>query len=782
MRPPPAYPGLASYGDSDDDADLFFGRTRERELLIANLRAARTTVVYGPSGVGKSSLLHAGVVHRLREEADDDDDEPRTAVVILDDWTGDPEQRLAAQIRALTSDDGAGSPVAAVAAYRRHRSGGLLLILDQFEEYLRFHPGPSEPRFDATLSELVGDRRLSVRVLIAIREDRLADLDRLAGRLPNLFGNTLRLGALTPAAALQAIEGPIERYAAWARAGRVTREVTLEDGLGEAVRDELVALTERRQNASASGRPPRHEPGVEASFLQIVMRRLWDEDTAAGGTTLQLATYARLGGAGEIVATHLDAALASLSAHDQAVADEILRFLVTPSGATACLTARDLSEYTDRPEAEVEALAEKLSRPPARILRGVAATTGEVTAGGYELPQVLAEPAVEWRARRRTARLEERARRLLLALVAMTSVALALVGYALDPEPLQRLELASVDARFDVRGARGADPRIALVTIDDATNARLDAGPTPARAVTARVLDAIAATDPRAVVVDIRYNRPKDPTADRMLIAAIHGPLSARLVLATDRLNGAGQSQLFGSEEQTFDDRSAPAVGYAGFPADPGNVARRVARTVTLPSGAEGLDTLGVVAARIAGAIRPQQLPSEAWIAFRGGNGTFARIRFDDVLQRRPEALAKLHGKIVVLGNTAKVVGDVHRTSAPGPSPMDGAEIQANAISTALDRFPLRGVGRTLDLLLIIALGLVPLALALRSKVVLVLPAALIVAALFCAVAQLAFVQGRVVPVVYPLLSLALATVGVTAVAVSRGRADARRARDARAR
>ncbi len=64
--PPSPYKGLAPYEDSDLDALLFFGRERESEVIAANLMAARLTILYGPSGVGKSSLLRAGVTSRLR--------------------------------------------------------------------------------------------------------------------------------------------------------------------------------------------------------------------------------------------------------------------------------------------------------------------------------------------------------------------------------------------------------------------------------------------------------------------------------------------------------------------------------------------------------------------------------------------------------------------------------------------------------------------------------------------------------------------------------------------
>ena len=61
------YKGLAAFEDSELDALFFFGRERDTEIVVANLIASRLTVLYGPSGVGKSSLLLAAVARRLRE-------------------------------------------------------------------------------------------------------------------------------------------------------------------------------------------------------------------------------------------------------------------------------------------------------------------------------------------------------------------------------------------------------------------------------------------------------------------------------------------------------------------------------------------------------------------------------------------------------------------------------------------------------------------------------------------------------------------------------------------
>ena len=50
-KTPTPFKGLAPFEASDVDALLFFGRDRERELIVANLLASRLTVLYGPAGV-----------------------------------------------------------------------------------------------------------------------------------------------------------------------------------------------------------------------------------------------------------------------------------------------------------------------------------------------------------------------------------------------------------------------------------------------------------------------------------------------------------------------------------------------------------------------------------------------------------------------------------------------------------------------------------------------------------------------------------------------------------
>ena len=787
----PPYLGLASYGDTDEDAARFFGREAERDLVIANLRSATVTVLYGPSGVGKSSLLHAGVVHRLRAT------QAQPGVIVLDDWSRDPTAALTAGVAAVAGvhSDGGESDLtlsAALDALREQRTRALHIILDRFEDYLRLYSAGHGDEFAAALAMLLAPGHVRVRVLIALRQDRLAELDHLDGFLPARFGNVLRLEPLSPEQAREAIVGPLEFYNASRHAMQGNGAVTLEPGLVDMVLAELIDLSRRDPGrSSADGQGDGSADSIDPSFLSLTMRRIWDADVGAGACELRLSTLRSLGGAARIFDNHLSSTMNALSTSERRLAADVLHFLVTPSGAIQRWTALDLADYVHRSNAEVEALTEKLSRSPARILRSVETVHDGTTHVEYEpTHQVLARPILEWRRRYETVRLEHRLRRLLLSLAAVVAVALPLIGYAVQPGPLARLELGTVDARFAIRGAQSPDRDIVLVTIGaDAYRKLLAPGAPPPRAVVAQALDEMAAARPLAIASDIVFTGSKTPAGDEALIAAIHRH-AALVVLATDSLVAPSETSgsagtpsrtvLFGRADQTFTDNTVPAAAWAGFPPD-GNdsgVIRTMERAFGLPvsqvGGAlEPMKTLALVASRVAGdgaAVR--DAPAETWVDYRGGAGTFPAVAFDDVLTGRPAALAQLHGRIVVLGITAPAVGDSHDTSAPGRSVMSGTEVQANAISTAMRGFPLRDASHGIDVVLIVILGLLPLALvqwlgALRGVL-----CAVVVALVFCGAAQLLFDAGRVVNVVFPLVGVVLGTVIVLVVDIARRRAS----------
>ncbi|HKD32012.1 MAG TPA: WD40 repeat domain-containing protein [Gaiellaceae bacterium] len=408
--PPSPFKGLAAFQDTDLDALFFYGREREREVVVANLLASRLTVLYGASGVGKTSLLRAAVAHSLRSTH-------HATVVVFSSWAGDPRLGLAEAIDEAAGIEGEGTLVE-----RLRAAGEVYVILDQFEEYFLYHErGP----FAAELAEAIGKPRLRANFLIGLREDALARLDAFKGQIPNLFANYLRLDHLDRDGARAAILGPVGRF------DELTGEnVVVEPELVDAVLNEVAA---GRVDVGRGGRGgvDADEGRVEAPYLQLVLERLWHAERERGSAVLQLATLRELGGAEAIVRAHLEQALGQLEPSEQDVAATMFGHLVTPSGSKIAHRPGDLAKYAAVPEAEVRPVLDALGRE--RIVRAVDGAGG---AERYEIfHDVLADGVLAWRARRELERDREQARarqrRLtavaaaaLLALAAMTAVAI----------------------------------------------------------------------------------------------------------------------------------------------------------------------------------------------------------------------------------------------------------------------------------------------------------------------------------------------------------------------
>ena len=397
--PPSPFKGLASFADGENDRRFFFGRERESEVVAANLMASRLTVLYGPSGVGKSSLLRAGVAQRLRALVPAGvGEDAAAAVVIVDSWRDDPILAIATAVGAPTD-----IPLVDALAERAITSGGeLYLILDQMEEYVLYHGRDGGPLAGA-LEDVLTRSDLPVHVLLGVRDDSLADLDALKRRLPGLFGNVLRLDHLTRAAARSAIEGPLLAYAELG--GPV---VTAEEALIEAVLDEVAA---GRIDQHLSGRgivdDAVRERRVEAPYLQLVLERLWEVERELGSDALRAQTLAELGGAEHIVEAHLERALSGMSPEGRDVVARLFNHLVTPSGTKIAHAVDDLARYADEDPSALEPVLAQLDA--ARILRRVPGRAGG--APRYEIfHDVLAPAVIAWRAGHEAGRALERAR------------------------------------------------------------------------------------------------------------------------------------------------------------------------------------------------------------------------------------------------------------------------------------------------------------------------------------------------------------------------------------
>ena len=403
--PPSPYKGLAAFADSDLDALFFFGREREIEVIAANLIAARLTVLYGPSGVGKTSLLRAGVAHRLRSEG--------AAVVVFSAWSGDPLSGLLATVDAevrrvapQVESPPPGSIAELLTSWTRRLGADLYLVLDQVEEYFLYHEEAGDAGPFAELADVIRRPESRLHALLSIREDTLAQLDAFKTQLPGLFGNSLRLDRLDRQAARRAILGPLDRYNELAA---TDESVQVEGALVDEALDSVEAGRIQLGDAGRGGadESPREAGRIEAPFLQLVLERLWDVEKAAGSRRLRVETLHELGGAARIVEEHLERSMAGLSADEKDAAAAMYNHLVTPSGTKIAHRAVDLARYADVDEREAQRVLDRLARE--RIVRA-----GEDGTAGpqYEIfHDVLADAVLAWRTRHEADRQLEQERR-----------------------------------------------------------------------------------------------------------------------------------------------------------------------------------------------------------------------------------------------------------------------------------------------------------------------------------------------------------------------------------
>ena len=439
------YKGLMPYDEAD--APFFFGREAEAEIISANLMASRLTLLYGPSGVGKSSVLRAGVVrhlHALAQENLIERGTPEFAVVVFSAWRDDPITSLSAEVaKGVASfspgqtEPGKGSLVDTLRFWSERIEGDLIIILDQFEEYFLYHSQEDgEGTFAVEFPRAVNRQDLRTSFLISVREDALAKLDRFKGRIPSLFENYLRIDHLDRAAARSAIELPIAEYNRLHKA-----DASIEPALVEAILDQIKTGQVMLGAAGRGVVDGANESRIETPYLQLVMTRLWDEEAEASPTPfLRLATLERLGGAERIVRTHLDTTMNTLPPDEQDASARIFRYLVTPSGTKIAHAASDLAEYAQVSQSVLEPILEKLSSTGVRILRPVAPSLDQPGLPRYEIfHDVLAGAIVDWRARyvraqelaeadKKVAEARQRANRLRWGVIGLSLMLLVMVG------------------------------------------------------------------------------------------------------------------------------------------------------------------------------------------------------------------------------------------------------------------------------------------------------------------------------------------------------------------
>lgn len=175
---------LEAYGKSD--RHLFFGRDQEIEELYSLIRKSNLVVVYGLSGVGKTSLIRCGLVNQF-DESGVVMREIRRRQHIVESLRDD-----LAQFLKLPDGPGEYSPAELVQKTFNKYLRPIYLFFDQFEELFILGDLDEKRAFMQTVAD-IRELELPCTITLILRQEYLGHLTDLKREVPFLFDYTLQV-------------------------------------------------------------------------------------------------------------------------------------------------------------------------------------------------------------------------------------------------------------------------------------------------------------------------------------------------------------------------------------------------------------------------------------------------------------------------------------------------------------------------------------------------------------------------------------------------------------
>ena len=310
------------------DAPIFFGRDFEAHRMLRLITIYRGVLLYGDSGVGKSSLVNAKVLPLAVEDGYAPERirvQPMPGAEFIVERISPSDEENAGYLPSVFADANDSRRVSVSAADFTARlaeacngSGETapypLLVFDQFEELVtlteevsrrgRSAANDAERAYKAiveTLVHLLRDDVLRVKLLFVFREDYYAKLTRFFAEFPTLVDNYLRVEPLHADQLDTIIRGPCEKIA-----------------FDHALPEEVVVQLEREFRERSDS------DLLNLSEVQIACLRLWNDPDPA-------ALFEKLHVHG-LLESYFFEAISRLPNQLRPAADALLDNLVTASG------------------------------------------------------------------------------------------------------------------------------------------------------------------------------------------------------------------------------------------------------------------------------------------------------------------------------------------------------------------------------------------------------------------------------------------------------------------
>jgi eukaryotic-like serine/threonine-protein kinase len=334
------YAGLSSFQEAD--AGRFFGRSREIAAMVTRIRDRPLMGVIGPSGVGKSSLVRAGLVPALKHSGESWEIHvlrpgryPLNALagvlepILAGSSTPDAPKDAKELAEHLRTEPGFLGNL--LRRHARKQNRNVLLFVDQFEELYTLVPDAAERvAFTTCLAGVADDPASPTRVVASVRSDFLDRVSEDEHFMSELSQGLFFIGAPNREGLRAALVQPAEM------AGYRFES------------DDIVENMLEHLETSNSALP----------LLQFAASKLWEaRDPARRQLTLD--SYKALGGIAGALASHADSVVAELSPQARTLARTLLLRLVTSDRTRAIVNLEELEELS-RDRSEVRRLVDQL--------------------------------------------------------------------------------------------------------------------------------------------------------------------------------------------------------------------------------------------------------------------------------------------------------------------------------------------------------------------------------------------------------------------------------------
>ncbi len=302
---------------NEGDAFLFFGREQEVALLSSKILAHRSFIIHGRSGVGKSSLIRAGLIPAFKRAGH------RTFIVRS---FFDPTEEIVQILKTFLPD------FSLQAIYDHNLNINLqwqnkpndrfiVFFFDQFEDFFLQLDKAQKKKFLALLRFIFQNDLTTMRFVFVLREDLLSEMSFFKPAIPEIFHHEYRLLKLTGRQAIEAILKP-------ARAVGCPFDETL-------AREILTDLSNG-------------ENDIDPPQLQIVCDVLYDHRDTQKGITRDI--YWQLGRASHILEGYMERVLNRFAEKQAVMVKHILKCLITVDFQRKVMAVNKLLKQLRSPE------------------------------------------------------------------------------------------------------------------------------------------------------------------------------------------------------------------------------------------------------------------------------------------------------------------------------------------------------------------------------------------------------------------------------------------------